>query len=90
MLVSKEMEKHKPRMQIGGKERGKVGNRWFEILVQLFNLTYKKDGGNQMNVKEAVISVLVNWKDFDRRASRSEFWYFNLATLLLGFIIGFF
>ena len=42
-----------------------------------------------MNMKDAVISVLVNWKNFDGRASRSEFWYFGLASGLLGFIIGF-
>ena len=43
-----------------------------------------------MNMKDAVISVLVNWKNFDGRACRSEFWYFNLASGLLGFIIQFF
>ena len=42
-----------------------------------------------MNTKDAVISILVEWKDFDGRASISEFWYFNSATLLLVFIIGF-
>ena len=42
-----------------------------------------------MNMKDAVISVLVNWKNFDGRACRSEFWYFGLASGLLGFIIGF-
>ena len=42
-----------------------------------------------MNTKDAVISILVEWKDFDGRASRSKFSYFNLATLLLVFIIGF-
>ena len=43
-----------------------------------------------MNMKDAVISVLVNWKNFDGRACRSEFWYFYLASGLLGFIIQFF
>ena len=42
-----------------------------------------------MNMKDAVISVLVNWKNFDGRACRSEFWYFGLASGLFGFIIGF-
>ena len=42
-----------------------------------------------MNMKDAVISVMVNWKNFDGRACRSEFWYFGLASGLLGFIIGF-
>ena len=42
-----------------------------------------------MNMKDAVISVLVNWKNFDGRACRSEFWYFGLASGLLGFIFGF-
>ena len=42
-----------------------------------------------MNMKDAVISVLVNWKNFDERACRSEFWYFGLASGLLAFIIGF-
>jgi uncharacterized membrane protein YhaH (DUF805 family) len=40
-----------------------------------------------MNMKEAVISVLTNWKDFSGRACRSEFWYFCLAALLLSLII---
>ena len=40
-------------------------------------------------MKDAVISVLVNWKNFDGRACRSEFWYFGLASGLLGFVIGF-
>ena len=43
-----------------------------------------------MNMKDAVISVLVNWKNFDGRACRSEFWYLYLASGLLGFIILFF
>ena len=43
-----------------------------------------------MSMKDAVISVLVNWKNFDGRACRSEFWYFYLASGLLGFIIQFF
>ena len=42
-----------------------------------------------MNMKDAVISVLVNWKNFDERACRSEFWYFGLASGLVGFVIGF-
>ena len=41
-----------------------------------------------MNMKDAVISVLVNWQSFDGRACRSEFWYFGLASGLLGFVIG--
>jgi len=40
-----------------------------------------------MNMKEAVISALTNWKNFHGRACRSEFWYFVLATALLGIII---
>lgn len=40
-----------------------------------------------MNMKEAVISVLTNWNNFSGRACRSEFWYFVLATALLGYII---
>jgi|TARA_B100001540_G_C15608453_1_gene551946 uncharacterized membrane protein YhaH (DUF805 family) len=36
-----------------------------------------------MNMKEAVISVLTNWKNFQGRASRSEYWYFALAGFLL-------
>ena len=39
-----------------------------------------------MNMKEAVISVLTNWKNFSGRASRSEFWYFMLASIILGLI----
>tara|TARA_Y100000768_G_scaffold281532_1_gene216420 strand:- start:478 stop:855 length:378 start_codon:yes stop_codon:yes gene_type:complete len=37
-----------------------------------------------MDIKEAFISVLKNWKNFYGRASRSEFWYFVLASFLLG------
>ena len=40
-----------------------------------------------MNMKEAFISVLTNWKNFRGRASRSEFWYFVLASFLLGGIV---
>ena len=40
-----------------------------------------------MNMKEAVTSVLTNWKNFSGRASRSEFWYFMLASILLGLIV---
>ena len=35
-----------------------------------------------MNMKDAVISVLVNWKNFDSRAC-GEFWYFGLASGLV-------
>ena len=41
-----------------------------------------------MNMKEAVISVLTNWKNFIGRACRSEFWYFMLASAILGGIVG--
>ena len=41
-----------------------------------------------MNMKESVVSVLTNWKNFSGRASRSEFWYFALASAILGLIIG--
>ena len=41
-----------------------------------------------MNMKESVVSVLKNWKNFSGRASRSEFWYFVLASAILGAIIG--
>ena len=37
-------------------------------------------------MKEAVISVLTNWKDFSGRACRSEFWYFVLAAFLFSFL----
>ena len=40
-----------------------------------------------MNMKEAVVSVLTNWKNFSGRACRSEFWYFVLATTLVSIII---
>ena len=39
-------------------------------------------------MKEAVISVLTNWKNFSGRACRSEFWYFMLASAILGGIVG--
>ena len=35
-----------------------------------------------MNMKESIISVLENWKNFSGRACRSEFWYFFLFSLL--------
>ena len=41
-----------------------------------------------MNMKESVVSVLKNWKNFSGRASRSEFWYFVLASAILGAIVG--
>lgn len=41
-----------------------------------------------MNMKEAVISVLSNWNNFSDRACRSEFWYFALASAILGAIVG--
>ena len=41
-----------------------------------------------MNIKESVVSVLTNWKNFSGRASRSEFWYFVLASAILGAIVG--
>lgn len=41
-----------------------------------------------MNMKESVVSVLTNWKNFSGRASRSEFWYFALASAILGLIVG--
>ena len=40
-----------------------------------------------MNIKEAFFSALKNWKNFYGRASRSEFWYFVLASFLLGIIV---
>jgi len=39
-------------------------------------------------MKESVVSVLTNWKNFSGRASRSEFWYFALASAILGLIVG--
>ena len=42
-----------------------------------------------MNMKEAVVSVFTNWKNFKGRACRSEFWYFILAWYLLSFFIKF-
>ena len=41
-----------------------------------------------MNMKESVVSGLTNWKNFSGRASRSEFWYFALASAILGLIVG--
>ena len=40
-----------------------------------------------MNIKVAFISALKNWKNFHGRASRGEFWYFVLASFLLGVIV---
>jgi len=39
-------------------------------------------------MKESVVSVLKNWKNFSGRASRGEFWYFVLASAILGAIVG--
>jgi uncharacterized membrane protein YhaH (DUF805 family) len=39
-------------------------------------------------MKESVVSALKNWKNFSGRASRSEFWYFVLASAILGAIVG--
>ena len=40
-----------------------------------------------MNMKEAVISVLTNWNNFSDRACRSEFWYFQLAYIIVAAIV---
>ena len=40
-----------------------------------------------MNMKEAVISVLSNWNNFSDRACRSEFWYFQLAYIIVAAIV---
>ena len=42
-----------------------------------------------MNIKEAIASVFINWRDFRGRACRSEFWYFTLASYLVFFLIEF-
>ena len=42
-----------------------------------------------MNMKEAVVSVLTNWDNFSGRACRSEYWYFLLASILLGILFFF-
>jgi uncharacterized membrane protein YhaH (DUF805 family) len=39
-------------------------------------------------MKESVISVFTNWNNFKGRACRSEFWYFVLASALLGLVVG--
>lgn len=41
-----------------------------------------------MSMKESVISVFKNWNNFKGRACRSEFWYFVLASALLGLVVG--
>lgn len=40
-----------------------------------------------MGMSEAVVSVFKNWKNFQGRASRSEFWYFTLAVCLISIAI---
>ena len=40
-----------------------------------------------MNMKESVISVLSNWNNFSDRACRSEFWYFQLAYIIVAVIV---
>lgn len=41
-----------------------------------------------MNMIDAVKSVLTQYVGFSGRARRSEYWYWILATLLLGIVIG--
>ena len=36
-----------------------------------------------MNIKESLISVFTNWKNFSGRACRSEYWYFYLSVFLI-------
>ena len=41
-----------------------------------------------MNMVEAVKSVLSQYVGFSGRARRSEFWYWQLATVLAGIVVG--
>lgn len=41
-----------------------------------------------MNMVDAVRSVLTQYLGFRGRARRSEFWFWVLATILIGFLIG--
>ena len=40
-----------------------------------------------MNIQEAFISGLTNWKNFHGRACRSEFWFFYLSLSIISFVI---
>ncbi len=40
-----------------------------------------------MGMKEAVISVFKNWKDFNGRSRRSEYWYFLLFNIILVLVL---
>ena len=43
-----------------------------------------------MNMIDAVKSVLTQYVGFSGRARRSEYWYWILATFLLGVVVGIF
>lgn len=36
----------------------------------------------------AITSGFKNWKNFNGRATRSEYWYFVLSSYILGFLVG--
>lgn len=42
-----------------------------------------------MNMMEAVKSVFSQYANFKGRARRSEYWYFCLFNILVGFVLGF-
>ncbi len=42
-----------------------------------------------MNIVDNYIAVLKKYAEFDGRTTRSEFWYFVLASVIVGLLIGF-
>jgi len=42
-----------------------------------------------MSIQESVTTCLKKYATFSGRASRSEFWWFWLATYVIGFVVGF-
>ena len=42
-----------------------------------------------MSIKESLVSVFKNWRDFSGRACRSEYWYFLLSVFLIAFVLAF-
>jgi uncharacterized membrane protein YhaH (DUF805 family) len=43
---------------------------------------------NMMSFPDSIISVLTNYVGFEGRASRSEYWWFFLATIIVGILVG--
>jgi uncharacterized membrane protein YhaH (DUF805 family) len=62
-----------------------AGNEGFLIVPRP---SLQPSGGNEMNMLEAVTAVLRKFADFNGRARRSEYWWFELAYLLSLIFLG--